>query len=114
MKTQMESTQLKFDPNGLIPAVCQDADTGEVLMIAWMNNEALQKTTLTKHAYFWSRSRNALWHKGATSGNYLHVVEIWADCDGDTLLLKVHPTGPACHTGAQSCFFQKLNETPGS
>ena len=102
--------ELKFDEKGLIPAVCQDQVTGEVLMVAWMNPEALEHTLESREAHFWSRSRNDLWHKGATSGNYLKVVEIWADCDGDTLLVKVLPMGPACHTGEQSCFFKKVIE----
>jgi phosphoribosyl-AMP cyclohydrolase len=99
---------LNFDANGLIPAVCQDKTTGEVLMVAWMNAEALKHTLESQEAHFWSRSRNELWHKGATSGNFLKVMEIWADCDGDTLLVKVLPKGPACHTGERSCFFRRL------
>jgi len=103
--------QLQFDTRGLIPAVVQDARTGQVLMVAWMNAEALHLTRTTRQAHFWSRSRQTLWRKGATSGNLLHVQQILADCDGDTLLLKVLPAGPACHTGAASCFFRDL-ETP--
>lgn len=99
---------LKFDPNGLLPAVVQDASSGEVLMVAWMNADALQQTLDTHQAHFWSRSRQELWRKGATSGNILHIQEIWVDCDADTLLLKVHPDGPVCHTGNQSCFFNQL------
>jgi phosphoribosyl-AMP cyclohydrolase/phosphoribosyl-ATP pyrophosphohydrolase/phosphoribosyl-AMP cyclohydrolase len=100
--------QLKFDGRGLIPAVVQDATTGEVLMVAWMNAEALQLTQATGEAHFWSRSRQALWRKGATSGNVQRVREIWVDCDADTLLLKVDPAGPACHTGERSCFYRRL------
>jgi phosphoribosyl-AMP cyclohydrolase/phosphoribosyl-ATP pyrophosphohydrolase/phosphoribosyl-AMP cyclohydrolase len=100
--------ELKYDANGLVPAICQDAESGEVLMVAWMNPETLRLTRETGEAHFWSRSRQELWHKGATSGNFLTVREIWADCDADVLLLKVHAAGPACHTGARSCFYRKL------
>ncbi|GBD12726.1 Phosphoribosyl-AMP cyclohydrolase [bacterium HR24] len=101
-------SELKFDDRGLIPAIAQDARTGEVLMVAWMNVEALRRTLESGEAWFWSRSRQELWHKGGTSGNVLRVLEVWADCDQDVLLLKVDPAGPACHTGERSCFFQKL------
>jgi len=101
-------SELKFDDRGLIPAIAQDARTGEVLMVAWMNAEALRRTLESGEAWFWSRSRQELWHKGGTSGNVLRVLEVWADCDQDVLLLKVDPAGPACHTGERSCFFQKL------
>ncbi len=100
--------KLKFDEKGLIKAVLQDCETGEVLMVAYMNNEALEKTLETKKAHFWSRSRNELWLKGETSGNYQIVEEVRLDCDGDTLLLKVKSAGPACHTGKKSCFFRRL------
>jgi phosphoribosyl-AMP cyclohydrolase len=103
-----EPVEIKFDARGLIPAVLQDASTGQVLMVAWMNEEALQRTRETGQAHFWSRSRRELWHKGVTSGNFMNVREIWVDCDADTLLLKVGPTGPACHTGEQSCFYRRL------
>lgn len=103
--------KLKYDSQGLITAVVQDVADGAVLMVAWMNAEALARTRATGQAWFWSRSRQELWHKGATSGNVLHVREILVDCDGDTLLLKAAPTGPACHTGARSCFFTSINET---
>ncbi len=99
---------LTFDSQGLIPAVVQEAASGEVLMVAWMNAEALRRTRQSGEAYFWSRSRGELWHKGETSGNTLHVREVRVDCDGDTLLLQVDAAGPACHTGADSCFFQDL------
>jgi phosphoribosyl-ATP pyrophosphohydrolase/phosphoribosyl-AMP cyclohydrolase len=95
---------LTFDERGLIVAVAQDRATGTVLMVAYMDREALARTVESGEAHFWSRSRQALWHKGATSGNVLHVEEILADCDADALLLTVHPTGPACHTGQRSCF----------
>ncbi len=95
---------LTFDDRGLIVAVAQDAATGAVLMVAYMDREALARTVASGEAHFWSRSRQAPWHKGATSGNVLQVEEIQADCDADALLLSVHPTGPACHTGQRSCF----------
>jgi phosphoribosyl-AMP cyclohydrolase len=99
---------LRFDDRGLIAAVVQDAATGEVLMVAWMNDEALHLTQTTGETHFWSRSRGELWHKGATSGNVQRVREIRYDCDGDALLLLVDPAGPACHTGARSCFYRTL------
>lgn len=99
---------LNFDEKGLIPAVVQNAGTKEVLMVAYMNSESLEKTVESGHATFWSRSRQELWEKGATSGNYMNVEEIRVDCDADCLLLLVNPDGPACHTGARSCFFRKL------
>ncbi len=102
--------ELSFDDRGLIPAVVQDAETGDVLMVAWMNAESLRLTQETGYATFWSRSRQELWKKGATSGNLQRVQEIWVDCDADTLLLKVEPAGPACHTGHRSCFYRKLSE----
>jgi phosphoribosyl-ATP pyrophosphohydrolase/phosphoribosyl-AMP cyclohydrolase len=95
----------QFDSQGLIPAVVQDAGTGEVLMLAYMNPESLAKTLETGEIWFWSRSRGELWHKGGTSGNIQRVVSVWIDCDGDTLLLKVEPRGAACHTGETTCFF---------
>ena len=95
---------LTFDQNGLIVAIAQDAATGTVLMVAYMDQDALARTVETGEAHFWSRSRQAPWHKGETSGNVLRVEAIQADCDGDALLLSVQPTGPACHTGARSCF----------
>ena len=95
---------LTFDERGLIVAVAQDRASGTVLMVAYMDREALTRTVDSGEAHFWSRSRQALWHKGATSGNVLHVEEIQADCDADALLLSVHPAGPACHTGQRSCF----------
>jgi len=102
---------LKFDERGLIPAIVQDAITGRVLMMAGMNDESLRRTQESSEAWFWSRSRNELWHKGATSGNVLRVRELRADCDGDTLLIRAEPAGPACHTGKESCFFQPINST---
>ncbi len=104
-------TPLHWDDRGLIPAVVQDAATGQVLMVAWMNAEALRLTLATGATHFWSRSRGELWHKGATSGNTQRVISIWADCDGDTLLVQVAPAGPACHTGEVSCFYRRLLES---
>ena len=101
---------LKFDSNGLIPAVIQDATTKEVLMVAWMNAEALNKTLSSAETWFWSRSRQELWHKGGTSGNIQKVDQIRYDCDADTLLILVNPAGPACHTGEYSCFYRNLSE----
>ena len=96
--------ELKFDERGLVAAVVQDADTREVLMLAYMNAESLQRTLDTGQTWFWSRSRSELWHKGETSGNTQRVVDIVLDCDGDALVIKVIPDGPACHTGKTSCF----------
>ena len=105
---QGDGPTLRYDARGLLPAVVQDADSREVLMVAWMNAESLQKTKESGQAHFWSRSRQELWHKGATSGNTQEVLEIWVDCDADTLLLRVRPAGPACHTGERSCFYRRL------
>jgi phosphoribosyl-ATP pyrophosphohydrolase/phosphoribosyl-AMP cyclohydrolase len=96
--------QVRFDPSGLVPVVAQDARTGGVLMLAWANADALESTLRTGQAHYFSRSRNALWHKGSTSGNVQHLVEMRLDCDGDSILYRVHPEGPSCHTGAASCF----------
>ena len=101
---------LKFDANGLITTVVQDAGTKDVLMVAWMNAELLQKTIDSGETWFWSRSRRELWHKGGTSGNIQKVSEIRYDCDSDTLLVLVNPAGPACHTGENSCFYRKLDQ----
>jgi phosphoribosyl-AMP cyclohydrolase/phosphoribosyl-ATP pyrophosphohydrolase/phosphoribosyl-AMP cyclohydrolase len=100
--------EIVFDDRGLAPAIVQDVMTGQVLMVAWTNAKALRLTQETGQAHFWSRSRQELWHKGATSGNFLAVREIWVDCDADTLLFKVDPAGPACHTGQRSCFYRRL------
>ena len=99
---------VKFDDKGLIPAIAQDAKTGEVLMVAYMNQESLEKTLATGQVWFFSRRRKELWHKGATSGNYLNVKKVFIDCDEDTVLLQVDATGPVCHTGNRSCFFREL------
>ena len=97
-----------FAKGELIPAIVAEAETGEVLMLAYMNRESLQKTLETGYTWFYSRSRQCLWNKGATSGLLQKVVTITADCDDDTLLVKVHQTGPACHTGSHSCFFKEI------
>jgi phosphoribosyl-ATP pyrophosphohydrolase/phosphoribosyl-AMP cyclohydrolase len=99
---------VRFDERGLVPAVVQDATTGEVLMLAYMNVESLSKTLETGETWFWSRSRAALWHKGETSGNTQSVVAVSIDCDGDTVLVRVEARGPACHTGERTCFFRSL------
>ena len=104
----LSSLNLHFDHNGLIPAIIQDSDTQQVLMMAYMNIETLKLTIETGETHFWSRSRQEIWHKGATSGNFQKVVKIKLDCDRDTLLIFVHPCGPACHTGATSCFFTPI------
>ena len=104
---------IKLDDKGLVPAIVQDADTGRVLTLAYMNQESLERTRASGQVWFYSRSRQELWHKGETSGNYLNVRSISVDCDGDALLIAAEPTGPACHTGETSCFFEELpDETP--
>ena len=100
-------SQIKFDSNGLVAAIVQDAGSKAVLMVAYMNQEALEKTIEGPDVWFFSRSRNELWHKGATSGNYLRTVSVTPDCDGDALLVMANPVGPACHTGNQTCFFEE-------
>jgi phosphoribosyl-AMP cyclohydrolase len=102
--------EIKWDKCGLIPAIVQDAGTGQVLMLAYMNAEALRLTLETGEAHFWSRSRGELWHKGATSGHVQRVREVRLDCDADTILLRVDPAGPACHTGEASCFYRVMSE----
>lgn len=110
---QDETTTLRprFDANGLIAAIAQDAESGEVLMLAWMNAEALQKTLLTGRATYWSRSRGEIWVKGETSGHTQEVLEIRVDCDQDAVLLKVRQTGGACHTHRESCFYRRVDGT---
>ena len=100
---------IKWDERGLVPAIVQDVATLQVLMLAYMNAEALRLTQETGEAHFWSRSRRELWHKGATSGNVQRVREVRVDCDADTILLLVDPAGPACHTGEVSCFYRTLD-----
>ena len=99
---------LTYNSDGLIPAIAQDADTREVLMMAWMDEEALRRTLATGKATYWSRSRREYWVKGETSGHHQAVVSVAADCDGDTLLVTVRQTGAACHTGNRTCFFTEL------
>jgi phosphoribosyl-ATP pyrophosphohydrolase/phosphoribosyl-AMP cyclohydrolase len=104
---------LTYDAQGLIPAVVQEAETGEVLMVAWMNREAVGATLTTGLTHFWSRSRGSLWRKGETSGHTQHVQGVYADCDADTLLVQVHQDGVACHTGSRTCFFAAM-QGPGA
>ncbi|GAB4506850.1 MAG: phosphoribosyl-AMP cyclohydrolase [Anaerolineales bacterium] len=104
-------SEIKYDANGLVPAIVQDAATKDVLMMAWMNAESLRLTMEKGETVFWSRSRQEIWHKGATSGNVQKVVEVRVDCDADTLLVLVEPAGPACHTGERSCFFRELEKS---
>lgn len=101
--------QIRWDEQGLVPAIVQDDLTGQVLMLAYMNQEALERTLKTGEAHFWSRSRQALWHKGESSGNIQRVRAVHVDCDGDTLLVLVDPAGPACHTGRRTCFYRRLD-----
>jgi phosphoribosyl-AMP cyclohydrolase len=101
--------QLRFNTEGLIPAIVQDNRSGRVLMMAWMNRDSLEQTLATGHTVFWSRSRQKLWKKGESSGHIQIVKQISLDCDGDTLLIKVEPRGPACHEGYQSCFYRSVN-----
>ena len=103
-------TAVRFDSQGLVTTVAQDAKDGRVLMVAWMNAATLRQTLTSGDVTYWSRSRNEVWRKGATSGHTQRLVEAWVDCDGDTLLLKVEQTGPACHTGAPTCFFRGLQK----
>lgn len=101
-------SKLKLNEKGLIPAIVQDADTGEVLMLGYMSEESLRHTLKSGEVWFYSRSRRQLWHKGETSGNKILVRSLWRDCDSDTILVKAKPTGPVCHTGSRSCFFEEL------
>ncbi len=102
--------EIKFDAQGLVTAVAQQHDTGEVLMVAWMNGEAVERTVATGEAHYWSRSRGRLWRKGETSGQVQRLIELRLDCDGDTLLLRVDQHGVACHTGRRNCFFRALRD----
>ncbi|MGH7278699.1 MAG: bifunctional phosphoribosyl-AMP cyclohydrolase/phosphoribosyl-ATP diphosphatase HisIE [Candidatus Rokuibacteriota bacterium] len=108
----MNPGDLTFDASGLIPAVVQEADTGELLMVAWMDRAAVEATLATGRTHFWSRSRRTLWQKGETSGHAQHVRGVYVDCDGDTLLVQVHQDGVACHTGHRTCFFTALAGSP--
>ena len=104
--------QLQLDRQGLIPTVAEDINTGRILMVGYMNPGSLKRTMEGGQVWYYSRSREDLWHKGEVSGNYMNVKEVWADCDADTLLLKVDPDGPICHTGESSCFFNKIDTVP--
>lgn len=112
--TAEQQAALQFDDDGLVPAVVQQHDTGEVLMVAWMDAEAIDRTLADGEAWFWSRSRGEYWHKGATSGNTQRVVDLRVDCDADVVLLQVDQgEGVACHTGERSCFHRRLSDLPG-
>ena len=100
--------KVRWNADGLVPVIVKQWDTAEVLMLAWMDRESLRRTIALGETVFWSRSRQEYWHKGATSGNTQKVVDLWLDCDSDTLLITVEPAGPACHTGAVSCFFEPV------
>ena len=110
MATNFDPETLAFDARGLIPAIAQCADTGEVLMMAWMNSEAVSRTLATGRVTYWSRSRNAFWVKGETSGHVQELVEMRVDCDRDCLLVVVEQTGPACHTNRRSCFYTAIRD----
>ena len=110
MSEQNILTTIRFDAAGLVPAIAQQHDTGEVLMLAWMNHDALLETLATGRVCYFSRSRNRLWRKGETSGQVQHLRELRVDCDGDTLLLLVHQEGVACHTGRRNCFFRAVRD----
>jgi len=103
-------SNLKFNDKGLIPAIVQDETTGEVLMLGYMNEESIRRTLESGEVWFFSRSRQELWHKGETSGNKILVRQLWRDCDNDTILVKAKPTGPVCHTGSRTCFFEELTK----
>ena len=109
--SQFDTSGIQFNENGLVPVIVQDAQSKTVLTLAYMNEEALKRTVETGETWFWSRSRQELWHKGATSGHTQQVVSLAYDCDRDALLVQVNPDGPACHTGAFSCFSEKGNKT---
>ena len=108
---ETEEFRPKFDANGLIAAVAEDADTGDVLMLAWMNAEALTATLETGRATYWSRSRSKLWIKGETSGHFQDVIEVYTDCDQDAVVMKIRQTDAACHTGRKSCFYRRVDGT---
>jgi phosphoribosyl-AMP cyclohydrolase len=105
---QVALDEVRFDDRGLVPAVVQDVENGDVLMMAWMNRASLERTLEERRTVFWSRSRQELWRKGDTSGNVQHVEEVRVDCDGDVLLVRVHQVGAACHTGERTCFVRRL------
>jgi phosphoribosyl-AMP cyclohydrolase len=103
-------SKLNFNEKGLIPAIVQDDADGDVLVLGYMNKESLRRTLASKEVWFFSRSRQELWHKGATSGNKLLVSSMWVDCENNSILVKAHPTGPTCHTGHKNCFFRELDK----
>lgn len=112
-KTELETTKklaIRWDDRGLAQAIATDFRTGALLMVAYINEEALKRTIETGEAHYWSRSRKEVWHKGGTSGNVQKLVELLVDCDQDAIWMKVEPAGPACHTGAQSCFYRRLHD----
>lgn len=110
----MTPEELAYDDRGLLPAIVQDAGSDEVLMLAWVDAEAVRRTMTTRTTWFWSRSRNEYWNKGATSGNTQKLVELRYDCDADALLMRVEAAGPACHTGERSCFYREMTEPVSS
>jgi phosphoribosyl-AMP cyclohydrolase len=105
---QVALDEIRFDDRGLVPAVVQDVENGDVLMMAWMTRASLERTLEERRTVFWSRSRQELWRKGDTSGHVQHVEDVRVDCDGDVLLVRVHQVGAACHTGERTCFFRRL------
>jgi phosphoribosyl-ATP pyrophosphohydrolase/phosphoribosyl-AMP cyclohydrolase len=111
IRTVPANTTIQLNDRGLVPAVVQHAKTGDLLMVAYMSEESLRRTLESGQAWFYSRSRRELWHKGETSGSYLNIVEVRPDCDGDVILLRVEPTGPVCHTGNETCFFQEFDRS---
>ena len=111
MTTDIQSL-IAFDPRGLVPAIAQQHDTGEVLMLAWMSRDSVAETLATRRVCYWSRSRETLWRKGETSGHTQRLIEMRVDCDGDAVLLLVDQAGPACHTGERSCFFRGTGAAP--
>ena len=112
--TEIDLDRIKFDKNGLVPVIAQEETTREVLMMAWMDAEAVRRTLNSGFMIYWSRSRQEYWRKGATSGNLQYLSEIWIDCDGDCLLALVKQIGVACHTGERTCFFDRLDKAPFS
>ncbi len=108
-KDELTVADLRFDEKGLIPCIVQDSETGDILMMAWMNEESVRRSLSDRTTWFWSRSRNKYWHKGEESGNTQELVELRYDCDADCLLARVVPAGPACHTGERSCFYRALD-----
>lgn len=108
-KDELTVADLRFDEKGLIPCIVQDFETGDILMMAWMNEESVRRSLVDRTTWFWSRSRNKYWHKGEESGNTQELVELRYDCDADCLLARVIPAGPACHTGERSCFYRAFD-----